>query len=97
MLIAVMRGCTAVPAHALFGLTMGLLFINYDYIKKSNYNLFLCFLYPAALHGCYNFLAGYTNILLVILFLFFTWIIQLRKFRIIKKIQDNPKNYHKVK
>ena len=97
MLIAVMRGFTAVPAHALFGLTMGLLFINYSYIKKSNYNLFLCFLYPAALHGCYNFLAGYTNILLVILFLFFTWKIQLRKFKIIKEIQDKRKYYNKVK
>ena len=97
MLTAIIRGLTAVPAHALFGLTMGLLFINYSYIKKSNYNLFLCFLYPAALHGCYNFLAGYTNILLVILFLFFVWKMQLRKFKIIKEIQDKRKYYDKVK
>jgi RsiW-degrading membrane proteinase PrsW (M82 family) len=97
MLTAIIRGLTAVPAHALFGLTMGLLFINYSYIKKSNYNLFLCFLYPALLHGCYNFLAGYTNILLVILFLFFVWKMQLRKFKIIKEIQDKRKYYDKVK
>ena len=96
MLTAIIRGFTAVPAHALFGLTMGLLFINYSYIKKSNYNLFLCFLYPAALHGSYNFLVGYTNILLVILFLFFSWKIQLSKFKIIKEIQDNRKDYNKV-
>ena len=96
MLTAIIRGFTAVPAHALFGLTMGLLFINYSYIKKSNYNLFLCFLYPAALHGSYNFLVGYTNILLVILFLFFSWKIQLSKFKIIKAIQDNQKDYNKV-
>jgi len=97
MLTAIIRGFTAVPAHALFGLTMGLLFINYSYIKKSNYNLFLCFLYPAALHGCYNFLVGYTNILLVILFLFFVWKMQLRKFKIIKEIQDKRKYCDKVK
>ena len=97
MLTAIIRGLTAVPAHALFGLTMGLLFINYSYIKKSNYNLFLCFLYPALLHGCYNFLVGYTNILLVILFLFFVWKMQLRKFKIIKEIQDKRKYYDKVK
>tara|TARA_B110000967_G_C18706386_1_gene470449 strand:+ start:163 stop:828 length:666 start_codon:yes stop_codon:yes gene_type:complete len=96
MLTAIIRGFTAVPAHALFGLTMGLLFINYSYIKKSDYNLFLCFLYPAALHGSYNFLVGYTNILLVILFLFFSWKIQLSKFKIIKAIQDNQKDYNKV-
>ena len=33
MITAVMRAFTAVPAHALFGLTMGLLFINYSFIK----------------------------------------------------------------
>jgi len=97
MLTAIIRGFTAVPAHALFGLTMGLLFISYTYIKKSNYNLFLCLFYPAILHGCYNFLVGYTNILLVILFLFFIWKMQLRKFKIIKEIQDKQKNYDKVK
>ena len=97
MLTAIIRGFTAVPAHALFGLTMGLLFINYSYIKKSNYNLFLCFLYPAVLHGSYNFLVGYANILLVILFLFFTWKMQLRKFKIIKEIQNKRKYYDKVK
>ena len=96
MLTAVIRGFTAVPAHALFGLTMGLLFINYSYIKKSNYNLSLCFLYPVVLHGCYNFLVGYTNILLVILFLFFVWKMQLRKFKIIKEIQDKRKYYDKA-
>ena len=97
MLTAIIRGFTAVPAHALFGLTMGLLFINYTYIKKSNYNLFLCALYPVILHGSYNFLVGYANILLVILFLFFTWKMQLRKFKIIKEIQNKRKYYDKVK
>ncbi|MBT7543276.1 MAG: PrsW family intramembrane metalloprotease [Gammaproteobacteria bacterium] len=96
MFIALMRGFTAVPAHALFGLTMGLLFINYSFIEKSNHNLFLCFLYPALLHSTYNFLVGNTNIFLMVIFLIIAWRVQLSKFKAIKAIQSVQKNYQKV-
>jgi protease PrsW len=96
MITAVMRAFTAVPAHALFGLTMGLLFINYSFIKKSNYNLFLCFLYPALLHSSYNFLVVNSNLFIIIIFLFFAWRIQLSKFNAIKALQSVQKDYQKV-
>ena len=87
MYVAILRGLTAVPAHALFGLTMGLMFINYSFIKKNNYNLLMCFIYPTMMHATYNFLVGHTNLFLVIIILIITWRIQLRKFRALKALQ----------
>ena len=87
MYVAILRGLTAVPAHALFGLTMGLMFINYSFIKKNNYNLLMCFIYPTIMHATYNFLVGHTNLFLVIIILIITWRIQLRKFRALKALQ----------
>ena len=87
MYVAILRGLTAVPAHALFGLTMGLMFINYSFIKKNNYNLLMCFIYPTMMHATYNFLVGHTNLFLVIIILIITWRIQLKKFRALKALQ----------
>lgn len=96
MYVAILRGLTAVPAHALFGLTMGLMFINYSFIKKSNHNLLMCFIYPALMHGVYNFLGVHTNVFIVIIILIITWRIQLSKFRNFKELQQIQKNYKKI-
>lgn len=96
MYVAILRGMTAVPAHALFGLTMGLMFINYSFIKKNNYNLIMCFIYPALMHAAYNFLVGHTNVFLVIIILIICWRIQLRKFRGFKSLQQIKKSYKKI-
>jgi RsiW-degrading membrane proteinase PrsW (M82 family) len=96
MYVAILRGLTAVPAHALFGLTMGLMFINYSFIKKSNQNLIMCFIYPALMHAAYNFLVGYTSLFLVIIVLIFSWRLQLGKFRDFKALQQIQKDYKKI-
>ena len=96
MYVAILRGLTAVPAHALFGLTMGLMFINYSFIKKNNYNLAMCFIYPMLMHATYNFLVGHTNVFIVIIILIISWRIQLRKFRSFKALQQTQKSYKKI-
>ena len=96
MYVAILRGLTAVPAHALFGLTMGLMFINYSFIKKNNYNLSMCFIYPMLMHATYNFLVGHTNVFLVIIILIVSWRIQLRKLRSFKELQQMQKSYKKI-
>lgn len=52
-----MRALTAVPAHALFGVTMGYYFAFAKFSKKrNNYYLFMALFMPVLLHGIYDFL-----------------------------------------
>jgi len=52
-----MRAITAVPAHALFGVTMGYYFAFAKFGKKRNgYFLMMALFMPVLLHGIYDFL-----------------------------------------
>jgi len=53
----IMRAITAVPAHAIFGVTMGFYFgLAKFYPQKRNQLLVKAFFFPIALHGIYDFI-----------------------------------------
>ncbi len=55
--VGILRTFTAVPAHALFGITMGFYFgLARFNIKRRTVYLILAFLLPFIFHGVYNFL-----------------------------------------
>ena len=54
--LALLRSFSAIPAHGIFGATMGYFFMKYAFIKKEN-NLALCMIVPILLHGAYNYFA----------------------------------------
>ena len=55
--LAILRSFSAIPAHGIFGATMGYFFMKYTFIKREN-NLALCMIVPILLHGAYNYFAG---------------------------------------
>ncbi len=79
------RAITAVPAHAIFGISMGFFFgLAKFYPKKRNYYLKISFLLPFLLHGIYDFIlmAGLTYLLLLFIpFLVYLWIFGFKKMK----------------
>ncbi len=83
--VGALRAFTAVPAHALFGITMGYYFglARFNDKKKSFY-IWLAILTPILLHGFYDFCLMSDNGLLMLVFLVFVvfmWIDGFRKMR----------------
>jgi len=76
--IGLIRAFTAVPAHAIFGISMGFFFAQAKfYPKKRKKYLWYSFLLPFFLHGLYDFiLISELNILLLIFipFVIYMWI-----------------------
>jgi len=74
---AILRAFTAVPAHALFGISMGYYFGLAKFIpEKKTYYIWLAILMPILLHGIYDFIIMAENgylLLLFIPFLGFLW------------------------
>lgn len=72
------RAITAVPAHALFGVTMGYFFAFAKfYPKKRSKYLWLSFIVPFILHGIYDFIlmSGINYLLLIFVpFIIYMWI-----------------------
>lgn len=66
----IMRALTAVPAHAIFGITMGYYLGMAKFLAGERRNLlFKAFFYPWILHGIYNFLLLSSHPLLLLLFI----------------------------
>ena len=84
------RAFTAVPAHALFGVTMGFFFgLAKFYPKKRKNYLIWSFLLPFVLHGIYDFiLMSGLNFLLwtFVPFIIFLWLSGLRKLKSLNNI-----------
>ncbi len=83
--IGVLRAFTAVPAHALFGITMGFYFglARFNEDKSSKY-LWLAFFMPFLLHGFYDFFLMSENGWLLFTFLpffIFLWIAGFKKMK----------------
>jgi RsiW-degrading membrane proteinase PrsW (M82 family) len=83
--VGILRAFTAVPAHALFGITMGFYFglARFNPEKVSRY-LWLAILMPILLHGFYDFILMSENgylLLLFIPFLVYLWIAGFRKMK----------------
>lgn len=77
------RAFTAVPAHAIFGISMGyFLGMARFYPKKQKQHLKWAFLLPFALHGIYDFIlmSGIEWLLLLFVpFIIYMWVTGLRK------------------
>ena len=93
--LAILRAFTAIPAHGVFGATMGYFFMKYSFVKKQN-NLALCMIVPICLHGAYNFFA-YSFFIVSFLIVIISWVIVLKAFGRLKKSQKLKKREYEKK
>ena len=93
--LAILRAFSAIPAHGIFGATMGYFFMKYAFIKKEN-NLALCMIVPILLHGAYNYFA-YQYFIISLLIVIISWIVLLRAFSRLKKSQKKKRKEYEKK
>ena len=93
--LAILRSFSAIPAHGIFGATMGYFFMKYTFIKKQN-NLALCMIVPILLHGAYNYFAG-SFFIISLLIVIISWIILLKNFSRLKKSQKKKRREYEKK
>ena len=74
---------------------MGYFFMKYSFIKKGD-NLVFAFLVPFTLHGCYNLFIA-SNFIISFILIIISWIIALRLFFQLKKIQKYKKKEYEKK
>lgn len=90
MTTGLVRAFTAVPAHALFGITMGFFFgLAKFYPKKRKSYMIWAFALPFVLHGIYDFIlmSGINAILWLFLpFIIFLWLSGLSKLKSLNKV-----------
>lgn len=85
----IMRAITAVPAHAIFGVTMGFYFGMAKFYEKQQYQLKIkALLYPIILHGIYNFILFTRMEWLTIVFLAFLVFLYISGLKRIKELSD---------
>ena len=93
--LAILRSFSAIPAHGIFGATMGYFFMKYTFIKKQN-NLALCMIVPILLHGAYNYFAG-SFFIISLLIVIISWIVLLKNFSRLKKSQKKKRKEYEKK
>jgi RsiW-degrading membrane proteinase PrsW (M82 family) len=93
--LAILRSFSAIPAHGIFGATMGYFFMKYSFINKKN-NLALCMIIPILLHGAYNFFTYYYFIISLSIIII-SWFILLRAFSRLKKSQKTKRKEYEKK
>ena len=93
--LALLRSFSAIPAHGIFGATMGYFFMKYAFIKKEN-NLALCMIVPILLHGAYNYFA-YNFFIIALLIVIISWILVLGAFSRLKKSQKKKRREYEKK
>lgn len=94
--VGVLRAFTAVPGHAMFGISMGYFFYKAKFFPENSYssrrNYILAFLTPALLHFSYNFIIkssifiGYYSLIALILYMWF--MIELSKKKLKKSEEE---------
>lgn len=90
--VGVIRAFTAVPAHAIFGITMGFFFGLAKFgTKNQQQNFLLAILLPMLLHGFYDFILMSQNKLLLLLFVPYFGLILWLSFRMMKQHNKNSK------
>lgn len=92
MATGLLRAITAVPAHAIFGITMGF-YLGFAKMIPHNktLNMILALIIPIILHGIYDFILMSENEILLILFIpfvIFMWVLGFRKMK--KHINKSP-------
>ena len=93
--LAILRSFSAIPAHGIFGATMGYFFMKYTFIKKEN-NLALCMIVPILLHGAYNYFAG-SIFIISLSIVIISWIVLLKNFSRLKKSQKKKRREYEKK
>ena len=93
--LAILRSFSAIPAHGIFGATMGYFFMKYTFIKREN-NLALCMIVPILLHGAYNYFAG-SIFIISLLIVIISWIVLLKNFSRLKKSQRKKRKEYEKK
>ena len=93
--LAMLRSFSTIPAHGIFGATMGYFFMKYSFIRKQD-NLILCIIVPILLHASYNFFVS-TNFLVALLIIIISWFILLNAFSKLKKKQKKKKKEYEKK
>ena len=90
--VGIVRAFTAVPAHMIFGITMGFFFGLAKFgNKKHNNNLVLAVFVPIVLHGFYDFILMLQNNFLLFFFLIYLIGILILSIKMIKKHSNNSK------
>lgn len=90
--VGIIRAFTAVPAHAIFGITMGFFFGLAKFgTQKQKQNILLAILLPMLLHGFYDFILMSQNQLLLLLFIPYLILILVFSFRMMKQHTKNSK------
>ncbi|MBN2664787.1 MAG: PrsW family intramembrane metalloprotease [Bacteroidales bacterium] len=97
--VGILRAFTAVPAHAMFGITMGYFFGLAKFTPEKRTSLLLASLFvPILLHGFYDFILMSENTFLLLIFLPYMALMIFLSLQVIKKHSDNskynPKNKH---
>lgn len=87
--IGVMRAITAVPAHAIFGITMGFYFGLARFYEKEQYTLILkAFVFPIILHGIYDFILMTGIVWLTGVFFLFVIFLYIFGLKRVKRLAD---------
>ena len=88
--VGILRAFTAVPAHALFGVTMGYYFSIARFKEESaSKYLWLAFLVPVLIHGLYDFFLMSGNGLMLLIFLPFFIYLWISGFKRMKRHSEN--------
>jgi len=86
----ILRAFTAVPAHALFGVTMGFYFgLAKFFPEKRAYLLSMSVLIPVVLHGIYDFILMSGETLLLLLFMPFMWFLWRKGMKYMKQMSES--------
>jgi RsiW-degrading membrane proteinase PrsW (M82 family) len=87
---ALVRGITAVPAHALFGITMGYYFgVAHMYRELRKEYLIRSLFIPLLLHGLYDFLLMIQREWLLVVFVFYVGYLYVSGFRKMRILSDS--------
>lgn len=87
---ALLRALTAVPAHALFGITMGYYFgVAHMYSELRNEYLMKSLLIPILLHGVYDFLLMIGREWLLVVFVFYVIYLYVNGFKKLRILSDS--------
>jgi len=98
--VGIMRGILSVPAHMLFGITMGYYLSLSKYtqdIKLKSYYYKRSLIIPMILHGVFNFILMAKIPILMVLFIpyiIYLWIISLR--RLNQYTKDSKDSYNRI-
>ncbi len=97
--VALTRAFTAVPAHFLFGVTMGFFFGQAKFYPDRKKKLIrAALIYPILLHGVYDFIlmAGHPFVLFIFIpFVIFMWVYGLKKMKTLSNQSIYRNDYQK--